>query len=158
MRKKGILSSVFQTFLCRLVITVRFQDRIPASLGMMLMSIGGIIGNVFAAGFGDAVVAANGVVMRATSITFMLVFGLAQGCQPLMGYSYGAGNYKRLFETVRRAVITGSIMCICFAVTFYSFADIWIRVFIEDEAVISYGIRIMHVLSYTKPLLGLQMI
>lgn len=159
MRKKGILSVGFSNFsLQGWYYGEIFKIGIPASLGMMLMSIGGIIGNVFAAGFGDAVVAANGVVMRATSITFMLVFGLAQGCQPLMGYSYGAGNYKRLFETVRRAVITGSIMCICFAVTFYSFADIWIRVFIVDEAVISYGIRIMHVLSYTMPLLGLQMI
>ncbi len=135
-----------------------FKIGIPASLGMILMSIGFAVANVFAAGFGDDVVAANGVVFRITSIAIMLTMGLAFGCQPLMGYSYGAKNYTRLLETIKRAILIGTMICSILAILFYIFADVWIRVFINDAVVIDLGVRIIRVFALAIPFLGTQMV
>lgn len=135
-----------------------FKIGIPASVGMILMSIGFALANIFAAGFGDNVVAANGVVMRITSIAVMLAMGLAQGCQPLMGYSYGAKNYNRLWETIKTATTIGTIIGFIFAGMFITFSDIWIKVFINDAVIIYLGERIIRVYSLSMPFLGAQMV
>ena len=131
---------------------------VPASFGMALQSIGATLTNVVAAGFGDNIVAANGVVIRGTNIAFMVTIGLAQGCQPLMGYNYGAKKYNRLVATIKRAITIGTVMDICFAVLFYLLADIWIRVFINDPEVIYYGVRILHALAIALPFMGIQLV
>ena len=131
---------------------------IPATMGMMLMSLGFSLTNVVARGFGNDVIAANGVVMRITNIAVMLTIGLAQGCQPLMGYSYGAKKYQRLLATVKRAITIGTIMDTVFAVLFFLLADFWIKVFIVDPAVIDYGSRIIRAFTVAMPFLGMQMV
>lgn len=135
-----------------------FKIGIPASLGMMLMSVGFAYANVFAAGFGDDVVAAVGVVMRVTSIAVMLMMGLAAGCQPLMGYSYGAGKYDRLMAAIKRSMTIGTLMCTAFTILFFIFADTWIKVFINDAAVIASGAVILRAYALSMPILGVQMI
>ncbi|KPU42733.1 multidrug export protein MepA [Oxobacter pfennigii] len=135
-----------------------FKIGIPASIGMILMSIGFTISNVFAASFGDDVVAANGVINRVTSISIMLTMALAQGCQPLMGYSYGARKYDRLLETIKRALVIGTIMSTSFAILFFIFSSVWIRVFINDAVVIDLGVRIIRAFVWAMPFLGIQMI
>ena len=134
-----------------------FKIGIPASVGMVLMSIGATLTNVVAAGFGDNVVAAHGVVIRATNIAFMITMGLAQGCQPLMGYNYGAKKYDRLVAVIKRAATIGTIIDVSFAVIFYFLADTWIRVFINDPEVIYYGVRIIHAMVVALPFIGIQM-
>ena len=159
LKKKGIVSISWNhySFNKRAYADI-FKIGIPASVGMILMSIGFAIANVFAAGFGDDVVAANGVVMRATNIAVMLTMGLAHGCQPLMGYSYGAKKFERLFETVKRSITIGTVMCTVFAVLFIAFSNFWIQVFINDPTVIGFGVKIIRPLALAMPVLGLQMI
>lgn len=131
---------------------------IPASIGMILMGIGFAWANVFAAGFGDDVVAANGVVMRVTGVAVMLTMGLAFGCQPLMGYSYGARKYDRLTATIKRAMVIGTVICTGFAVLYFVFADLWIMAFINDAGVIGLGAVILRAHALAIPMLGVEMI
>lgn len=135
-----------------------FKIGIPASLGMVLMSLGFAVANIFASNFGDDVVAANGVVMRVSSIGFMMTIGLAQGCQPLMGYCYGAKKYERLIETIKRAAIMRTIMCIIFSSIFMIFSETLIKVFINDENVMSLGAQILRRNALALPFLGIQMV
>lgn len=158
-RKKGIISISPKLFsFDKSIYSEILKIGVPASLGMILMSVGMAISNVFASGYGDTVVAANGVVMRVSNIAIMLAIGLSQGCQPLIGYNYGAKKYDRLLEAVKRAALIGTVMCIFFGITFYLFAETWISVFISDARVIEIGVKIMRVLVLGMPFVGLQMI
>lgn len=158
-QKKGVVSISWQHYrFDRKVYAEIFKIGIPASIGMILTSTGFAVGNVFAAGFGDEVVAANGVVKRIANITIMLSMGLGQGCQPLMGYSYGAQKYNRLLETIKKSTLIGTIMCSTFALLFYTFSDFWIRVFINDPTVIELGVKIIRSFSLAMPVLGIQMV
>jgi len=69
---------------------------IPASLNNILMSCANIVLNNVLAKYGDTPVAAMGVAMKANMLVVLLQIGLCAGIQPLIGYSYGARNSKRL--------------------------------------------------------------
>ena len=159
LRKKGLISVSIKNYIFdKKYYAAIFKIGLPASFGMILMSLGMSTANRFAASFGDASVAAFGVVMRITNIAIMVVMGLAQGCQPLMGYSYGAKKYDRLFATIKRAMLIGTILGVTFAVLFNVFADSWIRVFINDQAVIDRGVIVMRAFTFGMPFVGVQMI
>ncbi|HOL17505.1 MAG TPA: MATE family efflux transporter [Bacillota bacterium] len=158
-RKRGIVSISWKNFrFDRMVYAEIFKIGIPASIGMILTSTGFAVGNVFAAGFGDEVVAATGVAKRISNITVMLAMGMGQGCQPLMGFSYGAQKYNRLLETIKKAALGGTIMCTTFALLFHTFADFWIKVFINDPIVIELGAKIIRSFALSMPVLGIQML
>lgn len=47
----------------------------------------------------DIPLAVSGIVTKVSSITSAIVIGIAQGAQPIIGYNYGAKNYKRVRQT-----------------------------------------------------------
>jgi putative MATE family efflux protein len=47
--------------------------------------------------------AVAGIVSKVSSIFNSIVMGISQSCQPIFGYNYGAGNYKRVKETYKQA-------------------------------------------------------
>lgn len=157
LKKKGIISisSRYYSFDLRVYAEI-FKIGIPASIGMALMSTGFAVANVYAAGFGDDVVAANGVVMRSSNIAVMLIMGLGHGCQPLMGYSYGARLYGRLLEIIKRAILIGTVISGSFAIFFFLFSNFTIQIFINDARVIELGAKIIRLLALSMPVLGVQ--
>lgn len=52
---------------------------------------------------GNLCVGAYGILNRTTMFFVMIVFGVTQGMQPILGYNYGAGKWGR----VRRTLMTG---------------------------------------------------
>ena len=160
LRKKGIISLSLSNYrFDSSYFKSIFKIGIPASFGMILMSTGMLIGNSVAATVdpSNALVSANGIAHRITNVSFMLMMGLTQGCQPLLGFSYGAKKYKRLFSAVKFTIIFGTCMCTLFAVSFNLLADIWIRLFIDDPVIIKLGARIMRMVTYSMPVLAVQM-
>lgn len=64
---------------------------------------------------GDIYVGAYGIVNRIVMLFIMMIGGLNQGMQPIVGYNYGARNYDRvqraLWTTVACAVVVMSVAC-----------------------------------------------
>lgn len=62
---------------------------------------------------GNLAVGAYGIVNRTTMFFVMIVFGVTQGMQPILGFNFGAGNFDRvrktLFIGIRIGVIITSI-------------------------------------------------
>ncbi len=155
--KRGIVSISWKHYrFDREVYAEILKVGIPASLGMIFTSTGFAIGNAFAAKFGDDVVAATGLAKRISNLTVMLAMGMGQGCQPLMGFSYGAKNYKRLLETVKKSILSGTILSTALGILFYIFADFWIRVFIEAPVVVELGAQVIKSFALGMPVLGAQ--
>lgn len=59
-----------------------------------------------------------GIVMKVFQIVISIVVGIAAGCQPIVGYNYGAGNYDRvrkIFSTMLAAeFIVGAVAMLLF--------------------------------------------
>lgn len=61
----------------------------------------------------DIPLAVSGVAAKLNSIMIAFVVGLAQGCQPILGFNIGAKKYDRVKATYQKAVKIG----LCFSVT-----------------------------------------
>lgn len=69
--------------------------------------------------YGEAIpLACVGIVSKINMVFFSFIIGIAQGTQPIEGYCYGAGKYKRVKETYRLAATVGGIIAIIFFLLF----------------------------------------
>ena len=55
----------------------------------------------------DLSVGAYGILNRTTMFFVMIVFGVTQGMQPILGFNYGAGNWERVKRTLRIGIWLG---------------------------------------------------
>lgn len=131
---------------------------LPAALNNLLMSLSNIVINMFLSGYGDNAVAAMGVAMKANMLVVMLQIGLAQGIQPLVGYCYGAKNYKRMKGTIRFSMLCNVVIGTVMTVFYIFFRQKVISSFIDNAAVVEYGVKMLTALMSAGPLIGIMFI
>ncbi len=59
---------------------------------------------------GDIAVGAYGIVNRVGMLFVMIVFGITQGMQPILGYNYGANKWHRVKRTLYIGVVVGALV------------------------------------------------
>lgn len=59
---------------------------------------------------GNIAVGAYGIINRTTMFFVMIVFGVTQGMQPILGYNFGAGNWPRVKETLKKGIFIGVLI------------------------------------------------
>ena len=66
----------------------------------------------------DIPLACSGIISKVGMIFFSVVIGICQGMQPIISYNYGAGNFKRLKNTVilacKAAAVISVVAFLCF--------------------------------------------
>lgn len=108
---------------------------------------------------GDLALSAVGIMLSIFTLMFMPIVGLGQGAQPLIGYNYGAGQYLRVKETLKKAVIAGT----CIALAGYLAIHIWpvqiVGMFSKgDAALTQLTVKAMLVYFAVTPVIGFQII
>jgi len=59
---------------------------------------------------GDLAIGAFGIINSINTLIIMVIIGLNQGTQPIIGYNYGAKLYDRMFRTLKYAVVLATII------------------------------------------------
>lgn len=94
---------------------------------------------------GDLALGANGIIVSVGMLLVMLVMGIAQGMQPIVGFNYGAGRHDRVMQTLRLVIITATcIMGIGWACSLL-FPEFIVKGFTQDPeliAIAANGLRI----------------
>lgn len=88
---------------------------------------------------GNIIAAAYGVTAKCGTIALHISIGIAQGVMPLIGYSYGAKDHKRVRDVTRLAFNILWIFSIAFLVLVQLIPDLFIKMFIDDAATIAVG-------------------
>lgn len=112
---------------------------LPAMFRQGLGSISTMLLNRGARMFGDAAVASMSIVGRVTFLAFATGLGIAQGYQPVAGYNYGSGNYKRVMKGFLFTIIMSEIILVMFACIALTYTSEIISIFRDDENVIEIG-------------------
>lgn len=131
---------------------------LPASLNNFLMSFSSILLNNFAISYGDAVVAALGIANRIMLLPIMVLVGLCQGMQPLVGYNYAAKNIDRMKSVLKFVATVGTILGVFFTILIFAFGGNMVAAFIKDSETISIGTRFIRTLIISTPILGIQFV
>ncbi len=87
-----------------------FAVGIPVTTSQALISVAQMVQNNLAAGYGDTTVAALGISLKLMTIGTFIFMGFSAGCQPLMGFNYGSGNFRRLREFIKTGIIVTTLI------------------------------------------------
>ena len=69
----------------------------------------------------DIPLAAFGIVMKFNTIMISIVTGIGTGAQPIVGYNYGRGDYKRVKKTLAIAIRSATLFAVIFFLVFQAF-------------------------------------
>ena len=107
---------------------------------------------------GNLAVGAYGIVNRTTMFFVMIVFGVTQGMQPILGFNYGANQWKRVKSTFYMGVKIGVVItCVGFLVT-EIFPDQISRMFTTDPTLIEIARSGFRVYFICYPVVGCQIV
>lgn len=128
---------------------------LPTAVFSMLMSVSTIVLNQILVAYGNAPVAAIGIVFKANMFITFLQMGLANGVQPLLGYNYGSGDHKRFVSVERYTKKCCVIVGILATALFFVLLEPIIRLFISDGEVVYYGVKMLIAYMLSGPVIGL---
>ncbi|MEG1811784.1 MAG: MATE family efflux transporter [Clostridia bacterium] len=115
----------------------------PSGASQVLVSLSVAVTNVVAAGYGDFVVAALGVVLKVISFGQFIIFGYVQGFQPIASYSFGAKNHARLAQAFQDALKFVVLTCGLMTIVYIALRYPILRVFSQDPSVLAVAAPIL---------------
>ena len=114
---------------------------LPSLARQSLASVATICLNHTAQPFGDAAIAAMGVVQRITMFGASAMLGFGQGFQPVCGFNYGAGLYSRVKKGFWFCVKISGIFLIGISFAGFLCAPYLISLFRNDPDVVEIGTK-----------------
>lgn len=82
----------------------------PFSMQMATCAVVVVVNTTLLKHGGDLAIGAYGIINSVNTLIVMILIGLNQGTQPILGFNYGAKKFDRMFKTLRIAAITGSLL------------------------------------------------
>ena len=129
-----------------------FKGGLPSLARQSLASLATICLNHAAHPYGDAVIAAMGVVQRIMMFGASAMIGFGQGFQPFCGFNYGAGLYSRVKKGFWFCVKGSFGFLLVIAALVFSFAPQIVSLFRDDPDVIRCGAAALRFQCMTFPL------
>ena len=107
---------------------------------------------------GDMAIATYGMTNRFMFFFAMIIMGLNQGMQPIVGYNYGAKLYTRMIRTLKLTIICATCVMGVLWLIGLVFPEGFIRLFTHDEMLIDQSIMPARVMLCTMVMVGFPMV
>ncbi len=128
---------------------------IPMATSTVLMSFSSIFVNKLLIGYGDVVIAAHGVASKVGMLLGMIAMGICMGVQPAISYCFGAGNIKRMVKIIKSTAILNVVIGSVLTIICVIFRNEIVASFINDEALLVYGRKMVIGGLVTGPICGI---
>ena len=114
-------------------------------------------------GGADLYVSAYGIVNRIALLFIMVVQGLNQGMQPIVGYNYGAKNYGRVRKAVYMTICCGVAFATVGFILGETIPDVIARAFVDskngdDRLIVEAATEGLRIVLSVFPLVGFQVV
>ncbi len=117
-----------------------------------------ISNNALKANGGDIAIGAMTVINSLAMFFLMPIFGINQGAQPIIGFNYGAKQYRRVKEALKYAIVGGTIISTFGFIMTQFFTVAMIKMFNSDPELISVATVGMRTFLVMLPIIGFQII
>ena len=108
---------------------------------------------------GDLAIGAYGsIINRMLMLIVMIVAGLNQGMQPILGYNYGAKQFSRMWKTLFYGIFVGTIISTSGWVMFVFFPDQVVSIFSNDVTLNQIASNGLTITGLCFPLVGAQIV
>ncbi|HZK03694.1 MAG TPA: MATE family efflux transporter [Bacteroidaceae bacterium] len=107
---------------------------------------------------GDLAIGAYGIINSISFLFLMIVMGLNQSMQPIAGYNYGAKQYKRVLEVLKKTIILATFVTTLGFVIGQFASEICIKIFTSDPELTAIAKKGMSIVFMVFPLIGFMMV
>lgn len=106
----------------------------------------------------DIPLACSGITIKVSMLVMAIVIGIAQGHQPLVSYNYGAGNYSRVKQSYKLALISATAVAFIGFLLFQFFPGEILKLFgsKESELYFRFGERLLRIYLFFTAINGIQ--
>ncbi len=126
----------------------------PTSVMELTESLAFVLFNKVVSTYGSIAIAAVGLAMRISDLAFMPIMGVSNGLLPIVGFNFGARNFKRLWRAVKLASV-GIFMFLAVATVFIEiYTPGLISIFNKEAEVLEVAVPSMRILLSTMALIG----
>lgn len=107
---------------------------------------------------GDMAIGAYGVVNRICFVAIMIVMGINQGMQPIVGYNFGARNFGRVQKTLNITILWATIVTTLSFAAGELFPKQLVEIFTTDPELTEKSVIGMRIVFIFFPIIGFQMV
>ena len=107
---------------------------------------------------GDLAVGAYGIVNRVAFLFIMVVIGLNQGMQPIVGYNYGAKLYSRVILALKKSILYATLIMIAGFAVVELFPHAVASMFTTEKELIDIAVPGLRWVFLIYPFVGFQMV
>ncbi len=108
---------------------------------------------------GDLAIGALGIINGITTMILMPIFGINQGCQPIIGFNYGAKQYNRVKKALKLSALAATVISTLGAIAVYVLPELLVGMFNKSDAQLTaitvHGIKIFMIMF---PVIGFQIV
>ena len=98
-------------------------------------------------------------IIGSLNMVFMMpIFGINQGCQPIIGFNYGARKFERAKKTFIYATIAATIICTIGGILIQLFPQIAISIFNNDAELTGLAVKGLRIYLLMMPIVGINIV
>lgn len=133
-----------------------FAVGVPSAVATFLFDLDYVIIDKLMVSYEDLALAAVGIVLKVERFPLNVGVGICQGMLPLVAYSYGAGNHRRMNDTISLARRLGLVIAAVSIVLYEIFAGQLVRIFLSDAQAAGMAAAFLRVRVLATPLMFLS--
>ena len=106
----------------------------------------------------DLAIGAMTIIGSLNMVFMMPIFGINQGCQPIIGFNYGARKFERAKKTFIYATIAATIICTIGGILIQLFPQIAISIFNNDAELTGLAVKGLRIYLLMMPIVGINIV
>lgn len=107
---------------------------------------------------GDMAIGAYGIINSVATLVVMLIIGLCQGMQPIVGYNYGANQLIRMRKAYQLTVFVATVFTALGFLSVEFFPEYISRAFTQDQELINVSANGLRTVLLAFPIVGFQIV
>ncbi|MDA3732807.1 MATE family efflux transporter [Niameybacter massiliensis] len=130
----------------------------PSFFAQASYSVIVLIHNVMLVKFiGEAGISAYSIINYITTNTYMVLYGLTLGAQPLISYNYGKKDGKRMLGFYKITSVTATVVSVAFIFISFVFGPTLIGIFTSDPQIASLAYLALRIASFSYLAVGINL-
>ena len=106
----------------------------------------------------DLSIGAMTIIGSINMVFMMPIFGINQGCQPIIGFNYGAKKYDRAKKTFAIATIAATVICTIGGILIQAFPEFAISLFNNDPELTAVAVKGVRMYLLMMPIVGINIV
>lgn len=107
---------------------------------------------------GDLAVGAYGINNRLIFLAIMIILGICQGMQPIVGYNYGAQLFKRVDKALKLSIYAATTVELILFISGQTISRGMVSIFTSDPELIAISARALRLIILVCPIVGFQIV